>query len=187
MRASHVTSWITRCCPTAPFACVCVYSREALTILAQKRDDPTQGIFVFFPEEEKVGIKPIRKYCDKMGEEHVTRAILVVQDAMTSHAKQALKETITLGLTMEHFQVCARRAPPHVCRAHASTSRRARCHPRLRVVRARSFLCDALTRSSVPVCRAHPLRPASPPRSLCVRRRSCSSTSPSTSSCPGTW
>mmetsp|Transcript_1221 Transcript_1221/g.3393 ORF Transcript_1221/g.3393 Transcript_1221/m.3393 type:complete len:208 (-) Transcript_1221:210-833(-) len=79
-------------------------SREHLTVLAQKRDDPTQGIFVFFPEDAKVGIRPIRKYCDKMQEEHVTRAILVVQDAMTSHAKQALKETITLGLHMEHFQ-----------------------------------------------------------------------------------
>lgn len=82
-------------------------SRESLTVLAQKRDDPNIGIFVFFPEEAKVGIKPIRRYCDKMHEEQVTRAILVVQDAMTSHAKQALKETITLGLHMEHFQARA--------------------------------------------------------------------------------
>lgn len=76
-------------------------------MLVQKRDDPTIGIFVFFPEEAKVGIKPIRRYCEKMGEEHVTRAILVVQDAMTSHAKQALKETIVLGLHMEQFQASA--------------------------------------------------------------------------------
>lgn len=79
-------------------------SREQLTILAQKRDDPTQGIFIFFPEDAKVGIKPIRKYCDKMSEMGTNRAILIVQEAMTSHAKQALKETVTLGLHMEHFQ-----------------------------------------------------------------------------------
>ncbi|KAJ1615842.1 RNA polymerase [Pavlovales sp. CCMP2436] len=35
--------------------------RDDLTVLAQKRDDPTQGIFVFFPDEPKVGIKPIRR------------------------------------------------------------------------------------------------------------------------------
>lgn len=59
---------------------------------------------MFFPTDAKVGIKPIRSYVDKMTEESVNRAILVVQEAMTSHAKQALKETSTLGLTMEHFQ-----------------------------------------------------------------------------------
>mmetsp|Transcript_25022 Transcript_25022/g.64590 ORF Transcript_25022/g.64590 Transcript_25022/m.64590 type:complete len:208 (+) Transcript_25022:70-693(+) len=79
-------------------------SRDQLTIMAMKKDDPTQGIFVFFPEDAKVGIKPIRKYCEKMQEQGINRAILVVQDAMTSHAKQALKETVTLGLHMEHFQ-----------------------------------------------------------------------------------
>mmetsp|Transcript_11265 Transcript_11265/g.38402 ORF Transcript_11265/g.38402 Transcript_11265/m.38402 type:complete len:152 (-) Transcript_11265:278-733(-) len=72
--------------------------------MVQKKDDPSKGIFVFFPDEAKVGIKPIRKYVEKMHQEMVDRAILVVQEAMTSHAKQALKETIVLGFHMEHFQ-----------------------------------------------------------------------------------
>ena len=36
--------------------------REALTILVQKRDDPTDQIFVFWPSDPKVGVKPIKRY-----------------------------------------------------------------------------------------------------------------------------
>jgi RNA polymerase Rpb5, N-terminal domain len=36
--------------------------RESLMLLKSKKDDPTDQIFVFFPEGEKVGIKEIRKY-----------------------------------------------------------------------------------------------------------------------------
>lgn len=147
-------------------------SREKLTVYVQKRDDPTVTILVFFPEEAKVGIKPIRRYCERMNEEHVSRAILIVQDAMTSHAKQALKETITLGLHMEHFQA---RAPPLAGgRAPAAEAHRS------------AVLC-ACARSD-----AEPQPNLSPP-ALCAlrapsvrRRRSCSSTSPSTCSCPST-
>lgn len=37
-------------------------SRDSLTILVEKMDDPSDNIFVFFPEDIKVGVKPIRKY-----------------------------------------------------------------------------------------------------------------------------
>jgi len=37
-------------------------SRELLTIHVQKKDDPTEQLFVFFPDDPKVGVKPIRKY-----------------------------------------------------------------------------------------------------------------------------
>ena len=37
------------------------YSRSKLTMVAQKRDDPTDQIFVFFTDEAKaVGVKTIR-------------------------------------------------------------------------------------------------------------------------------
>jgi len=80
-------------------------ARESLTILVQKRDDPTDQLFVFWPQDPKVGVKPIKRYMERMNEEDVKRAILVVQQSMTSFAKQAIAEICaTEGLTIEQFQ-----------------------------------------------------------------------------------
>jgi hypothetical protein len=38
-----------------------VPSREQLTILVQKRDDPTEQVYVFWPTDAKVGVKPIKR------------------------------------------------------------------------------------------------------------------------------
>lgn len=45
-------------------------------------------MFVFFPEEPKVGIKTIKTYCTRMQEDNIHRAIIVVQTGMTPSAKQ---------------------------------------------------------------------------------------------------
>ena len=49
-------------------------------------------MFVFFPDPEagksKVGIKTIKTYCQRMQEENIHRAIIVVQSGMTPSAKQ---------------------------------------------------------------------------------------------------
>lgn len=42
----------------------------------------------FYAEEPKVGIKTIKMYCQRMQEENITRAIIVVQMGMTPSAKQ---------------------------------------------------------------------------------------------------
>jgi len=47
-------------------------------------------MFVFFPDEPKVGIKTIKSYCQRMQEENISRAIIVVQQGMTPSAKQVL-------------------------------------------------------------------------------------------------
>lgn len=39
-------------------------------------------------EEPKVGIKTIKMYCQRMQEENITRALIVVQQGMTPSAKQ---------------------------------------------------------------------------------------------------
>jgi len=78
-------------------------TREALTLLLQKKDDPTDQIFVFWPDDAKVGVKPIKKYCDRMKEEAVYRAIMVVQHTLTPFAKSALSE-MAPRYTIEHFQ-----------------------------------------------------------------------------------
>lgn len=48
-------------------------------------------MFVFFPEEPKIGIKTIKTYITRMQEESISRAIIVVQQGMTPSAKQVLK------------------------------------------------------------------------------------------------
>ncbi|GAB6028878.1 DNA-directed RNA polymerases I, II, and III subunit RPABC1 [Chamberlinius hualienensis] len=65
-------------------------SRNELTILVAHNDDPTDQMFVFFPEEAKIGIKTIKTYCQRMQEENISRAIIVVQQGMTPSAKQSL-------------------------------------------------------------------------------------------------
>eukprot|EP01116_Phalansterium_solitarium_P020429 TRINITY_DN601_c0_g1_i1.p2 TRINITY_DN601_c0_g1~~TRINITY_DN601_c0_g1_i1.p2 ORF type:complete len:206 (+),score=55.13 TRINITY_DN601_c0_g1_i1:125-742(+) len=65
---------------------------EKLTLLFKHHDDPMDQIFVFFPEEGKVGVKTIRGFCEKMKEEGVTRAVLVLKQNLTSFAKQAAAE-----------------------------------------------------------------------------------------------
>ena len=49
-------------------------------------------MFVFFPEDPKVTIKTVKVYCQRMQEENITRAIIVIQQTMTPSAKQALED-----------------------------------------------------------------------------------------------
>lgn len=67
-------------------------SRSDLIVLVAHNDDPTDQMFVFFPEEPNVGIKTIKTYCQRMQEENITRAIIVVQNRMTPSAKQSLTD-----------------------------------------------------------------------------------------------
>jgi DNA-directed RNA polymerases I, II, and III subunit RPABC1 len=82
-------------------------SRESLTMLKQKADDPNDQIYVFFPEEAKgksVGVKPITAKVDRMERDRIDRAIMVLQTGLTPHAKQAV-ERLSAGqrLRMEVF------------------------------------------------------------------------------------
>lgn len=56
------------------------------------QDDPTEQVFVFFPEEPKVGVKTIKLLAERMRNEGVQRAIMVTQANMTPFAKQCLSE-----------------------------------------------------------------------------------------------
>lgn len=66
--------------------------KDDLTVLAPKQDDPTDQIFVFFAEDPKVGVKTIKTYAERMRNEGVSRAIMVVQISLTPFAKQCLSE-----------------------------------------------------------------------------------------------
>lgn len=36
------------------------FSRDQLTFVVQKKDDPTDQLLVFFPKDTSVGVKPLR-------------------------------------------------------------------------------------------------------------------------------
>jgi DNA-directed RNA polymerase I, II, and III subunit RPABC1 len=78
--------------------------RANLTMQFPRRDDPADSIFVFFPDEEKVGVKTIKEYAKRMKDESVFRAIIVVQQSLTPFAKQSLLECQAQKFYIEQFQ-----------------------------------------------------------------------------------
>ena len=78
--------------------------RQTLTILVEKSDDSTKQLFVFFPEDDKVGVKPIKTYCERMKTEGVRHAIIVVKINLTPFAKQAIREMTQRGYRVEYFR-----------------------------------------------------------------------------------
>eukprot|EP00607_Mallomonas_marina_P009281 CAMPEP_0182418748 /NCGR_PEP_ID=MMETSP1167-20130531/3124_1 /TAXON_ID=2988 /ORGANISM="Mallomonas Sp, Strain CCMP3275" /LENGTH=172 /DNA_ID=CAMNT_0024593107 /DNA_START=210 /DNA_END=728 /DNA_ORIENTATION=+ len=79
-------------------------SRESLTILVEKADDATDSLIVFFPVDEKVGVKPIKTYSERMKEQNVMKAIIVVKISLTPFSKQAIKEMVQRGFRFEYFR-----------------------------------------------------------------------------------
>ena len=67
-------------------------AREQLTILASHRTRPDDAMFVFWAEEDKIGVKPIKSYVLRMEKEHITRAILVLKKGITTFARRVLHE-----------------------------------------------------------------------------------------------
>jgi len=70
--------------------------------MQEKADDEQNQLFVFFPLDEKVGVKPIKEYTEKMREEAVANAILILRLGMTPIAKQAVLE-VSDSVRIEHF------------------------------------------------------------------------------------
>eukprot|EP01106_Pelomyxa_sp_JSP_P017603 TRINITY_DN7337_c0_g1_i2.p1 TRINITY_DN7337_c0_g1~~TRINITY_DN7337_c0_g1_i2.p1 ORF type:complete len:206 (+),score=41.48 TRINITY_DN7337_c0_g1_i2:90-707(+) len=80
-----------------------VTSRENLVLLKRKVDFFQEQIFVFFPDEVKVGVKTITKYNSRMNDEGVTRSILVVQQGVTPFARNAM-QAMQPAITFEEFK-----------------------------------------------------------------------------------
>ncbi|XP_054788128.1 DNA-directed RNA polymerases II and IV subunit 5A-like [Prosopis cineraria] len=77
--------------------------REDLVINKAKKDNSSDQIYVFFPEESKVGVKIMKTYTNRMKSENVTRAILVVQQNLTPFARSCIAE-ISSKFHLEVFQ-----------------------------------------------------------------------------------
>jgi hypothetical protein len=61
-------------------------------------------IYVFFPEEPKVGVKTMKTYSQRMKSENVFTAILVVQQSLTPFARSSISE-ISSKFQLDVFQV----------------------------------------------------------------------------------
>jgi len=69
----------------------------------EKSDDESNQMFVFFPQDEKVGVKPIKVYTDRMRAEDVSSALMVLRVDITPFAKQVVLE-MSDSFRMGHFK-----------------------------------------------------------------------------------
>ncbi|KAI3763573.1 hypothetical protein L2E82_13512 [Cichorium intybus] len=77
--------------------------REDLIISKAMANDSSDQIYVFFPEEPKVGVKTLKTYTNSMKSENVFRAILVVRENLTPFARTCMSE-IAAKFQLEVFQ-----------------------------------------------------------------------------------
>ncbi|XP_020216069.1 DNA-directed RNA polymerases II and IV subunit 5A [Cajanus cajan] len=77
--------------------------REDLVFNKSKKDNSGDQIYVFFPEEVKVGVKTMKTYTNRMNSENVFRAILVLQTSLTPFARTCISE-IASKFHLEVFQ-----------------------------------------------------------------------------------
>ncbi|KAL6522216.1 DNA-directed RNA polymerases II and IV subunit 5A [Orobanche minor] len=76
--------------------------REDLVIIKDMRDDSSDKIFVFFPENPKVGVKDVRTYYSRMKEEGVYQAILVLKQNLTAFGLNCIS-ALSSNFHMEVF------------------------------------------------------------------------------------
>ncbi|ONK77730.1 uncharacterized protein A4U43_C02F9950 [Asparagus officinalis] len=67
------------------------FKREDLLINKYKRDNPSDQIYVFFPNDPKVGASHIKRYAERMKQDSVFKAIVVVQQ-ISSFAKKGIQD-----------------------------------------------------------------------------------------------
>lgn len=66
-------------------------TREELTLLCAHNNNVNDKMYVFFPDDPKIGVKVVQQYAIKMEEDQVQRAIVIVRAGLTPSAKQAMK------------------------------------------------------------------------------------------------
>jgi DNA-directed RNA polymerase I, II, and III subunit RPABC1 len=80
--------------------------RKALQMFLEKTDDPTDQVMVFFPDDEKVGVKPIKELADQLNQLGANRALMIVKHDVTPFARNAIavcqtQQKITLEVWRE--------------------------------------------------------------------------------------
>ncbi|KAJ2704284.1 DNA-directed RNA polymerases II 24 kDa polypeptide (RNA polymerase II subunit 5) [Coemansia spiralis] len=76
--------------------------RVRLTFVVQKKDDPSNQMFVFFPEGKSVGVGQVREYIGKMTKESVTNGIIVYSGTM-SPSTDKVRAALAANNRLEKF------------------------------------------------------------------------------------
>jgi DNA-directed RNA polymerases I, II, and III subunit RPABC1 len=63
-----------------------------LTFLVQNKDNLSDQLLVFFTDDESVGIKPIKKICERMISQSIMKGVLIYQKSMTPSALKVIQE-----------------------------------------------------------------------------------------------
>lgn len=59
-------------------------------MLVQNAKNEHEKMFIFFPEDISVGVKPVRTYLEKMSEQNIFRAIIVYRQSITPSASKVI-------------------------------------------------------------------------------------------------
>ncbi|RUS13526.1 RNA polymerase [Endogone sp. FLAS-F59071] len=77
--------------------------RDRLTFMVQKKNDPTEQLLIFFPKDKSVGVKPVKKYAERMVTQEVKSGIVVYQGTMTASANKVI-QALPKNYALESFQ-----------------------------------------------------------------------------------
>lgn len=72
-------------------------SRSKLVILVSHNDDATEEMYVFFPDEPKVGLKTILEYINRLRDENINHAIIVYNKAISPGAVKVILKLLKLS------------------------------------------------------------------------------------------
>lgn len=76
-----------------------------MTFLVQKREDSGDQMYVFFPDDYSVGVKPIRAYVEKMSEQGVCKALIVIRESITPPASKVMTTLLPKFILEQFFEV----------------------------------------------------------------------------------
>lgn len=61
-------------------------------ILTEKRDDANDKIFVFFPNDDKMGVPTVRECIEEMSKSQVESGIVIVKNTITPFARETMRK-----------------------------------------------------------------------------------------------
>jgi DNA-directed RNA polymerase I, II, and III subunit RPABC1 len=70
-------------------------NRSKLIILVSHNDDTTKELYIFFPDEPKVGVKLIQEYINRLKEENINHAIIVYNKDISPGAVKVILNNVT--------------------------------------------------------------------------------------------
>ncbi|KAH6571144.1 hypothetical protein BASA50_007876 [Batrachochytrium salamandrivorans] len=69
-----------------------IIDRQGLTFLVQHSSSADDQLLVFFTEDDSVGIKPIKKICERMISQCIMKGILIYKKSLTPSANKVVQE-----------------------------------------------------------------------------------------------